>query len=166
MPLPFPITAVDNPLGPGASSRVDVRTVDGSSTVGYANVNGDFLSMLVAGGEVLFALQDNQQTVTLRSATVGPGGVAASVVATQVRADASALYRARGVVQNSLGDVFGYFSSLNTSSSAPRVALFNASLSTTYVGSTYGMDDNAFGRVGWVSFDDGSIADIAFEVYA
>jgi len=74
MPLPFPITAVDNPLGPDASSRVDVRTVDGTSTVGYATVTGDFQSTVVAGGEVLFATQDRQQTTNLRSGPVGPRG--------------------------------------------------------------------------------------------
>lgn len=166
MPLPFPITAVDNPLGPGVSSRVDVRTVDGSSTVGYANVSGDFQSAVVAGGEVLFATQDTTQTTTLRSALVGPSGTPASVVASFTRADATSFMAKRGVVQNSNGDVFGFMASMNTSSAAPQLALFNASLSTTFTAAYYGGGgDSSAARIGWVSFDDGSIADIAMEVY-
>ena len=166
MPLPFPITAVDNPLGPDASSRVDVRTVDGTSTVGYATVTGDFQSTIVAGGEVLFALRDSQQTTTLRSALVGPSGTPASVVASFTRADATGHRAKRGVVQNSNGDVFGFMESRNTSDVSPQIALFNASLSTTFTAEYYGGGgDAAAARVGWVSFDDGSIADIAMEVY-
>ena len=166
MPLPFPITAVDNPLGPGASSRVDVRTVDGTSTVGYATVTGDFQSTIVAGGEVLFALRDTTQTTTLRSALVGPSGVAASVVASFTRADADGYRSKRGVVQNSNGDVFGFMASRNTSDVSPQIALFNASLSTTFTAEYYGGSGApSDARIGWVSFDDGSIADIAMEAY-
>ena len=166
MPLPFPITAVDNPLGPDASSRVDVRTTEGVSTVGYADVTGDFRSTIVVGGEVLFALRDTTQTTTLRSALVGPSGVAASVVASFTRADATSSGSKRGVVQNSNGDVFGFMASRNTSSAAPQLALFNASLSTTFTAAYYGgSGDSSASRIGWVSFDDGSIADIAIEAY-
>jgi len=166
MPLPFPITAVDNPLGPDASSRVDVRTVDGTSTVGYATVTGDFQSTVVAGGEVLFATQDSQQTTTMRSALVGPSGTPASVVASFTRADATGFGSKRGVVQNSNGDVFGFMASRNTSNVSPQIALFNASLSTTFTAAYYGGGGaSSAARIGWVSFDDGSIADIATEAY-
>ena len=166
MPLPFPITAVDNPLGPGASSRVDVRTVDGTSTVGYANVTGDFRSTVVTGGEVLFALQDSQQTTTLRSALVGPSGTPASVVASFTRADATDYRSKLGVVQTSTGESFGFMASRNTSDVSPQIALFNASLSTTFTAEYYGGGgDASVSRIGWVSFDDGSIADIAMEAY-
>ena len=166
MPLPFPITAVDNPLGPDASSRVDVRTVDGTSTVGYATVTGDFQSTIVAGGEVLFALRDSQQTTTLRSALVGPSGTPASVVASFTRADATDFRSKRGVVQTSTGELFGFMASRNTSSAAPQLALFNALLSTTFTAAYYGgSGDSSASRIGWVSFDDGSIADIAIEAY-
>lgn len=166
MPLPFPITAVDNTLGPDASSRVDVRTTEGVSTVGYADVTGDFRSTIVAGGEVLFALRDSQQTTTLRSALVGPSGTPASVVASFTRADATNFMAKRGVVQNSNGDVFGFMASRNTSSAAPQLALFNASLSTTFTAAYYGGGGaSSAARIGWVSFDDGSIADIATEAY-
>lgn len=166
MPLPFPITAVDNSLGSDASSRVDVRTVDGTSTVGYANVTGDFLSTVVTGGEVLFALRDTTQTTTLRSALVGPSGTPASVVASFTRAEDTSSMSKRGVVQNSNGDVFGFMASRNTSDVSPQIALFNASLSTTFTAEYYGgSGEESAARIGWVSFDDGSIADIAMESY-
>ena len=166
MPLPFPITAVDNPLGPGSSSRVDVRTTEGVSTVWYADVTGDFRSTIVAGGEVLFALQDSQQTTTLRSALAGPSGTPTSVVASFTRADATGFTSKRGVVQNSNGDVFGFMASRNTSNVAPQLALFNTSLSTTFTAEYYGGGGaSSVSRIGWVSFDDGSIADIAIEAY-
>ena len=166
MPLPFPITAVDNPLGPDASSRVDVRTVDGTSTVGYATVTGDFQSTVVAGGEVLFATQDTTQTTTLRSALVGPSGTPASVVASFTRADATGSRSKRGVVQTSTGEAFGFMASRNTSDVYPQLALFNASLSTTFTVEYYGGGGvSSAARIGWVSFDDGSIADIAMEAY-
>ena len=166
MPLPFPITAVDDPLGPGASSRVDVRTTEGVSTVGYADVTGDDRSTIVAGGEVLFALQDSQQTTTLRSALVGPSGTPASVVASFTRADATGSRSKRGVVQTSTGELFGFIASRNTSDVSPQIALFNASLSTTFTAEYYGDGGgSSVGCIGWVSFDDGSIADIATEAY-
>lgn len=166
MPLPFPITAVDAQLGPGASSRVDVRTTEGVSTVGYADVTGDFRSTIVAGGEVLFALQDSQQTTTLRSALVGPSGTPASVVASFTRADATGSRSKRGVVQTSTGEAFGFMASRNTSDVYPQIALFNASLSTTFTAEYYGSNgSSSAARIGWVSFDDGSIADIATEAY-
>ena len=166
MPLPFPITAVDSTLSVGGAARVDVRSTGGSSTVGYADVAGYSRSVVVVGSDVLFAKKDNQQTATLRVAAIGQSGVAPDVVASTTRADAASAGSAAGVVQDSTGAVFGFFATHDLSNSNPRVTLFNASLSTTFSANYYGSGKaSSVGRIGWVSFDDGSIADIATEAY-
>lgn len=153
MPFPFTVTAIDMDLG----GRVDLRTPAGTSTVGYAQVQGYVRGALVTASEVYSTKLDNVTTASLRSAAVGPSATPDTTLATYVRANAS--NSLTGCVQTADGDVIGYMLSTNTSNMVPQLAFFNGSFSTTLSA------EHRYGEIGWASFDDGTIADIAVEAY-
>ena len=162
MPFPFTVTAIDMDLG----GRVDLRTPAGTSTVGYAQVQGYVRGALVTASEVYSTKRDNVTTASLRSAAVGPSATPDTTLATYVRANASNTRSLTGCVQTADGDVVGYMLSVNTSNMVPQLAFFNGSFSTTLSAEYRGVSRTSVdGEIGWASFDDGTIADIAVEAY-